>query len=103
MPDFVKVAKVEDIPENMGVCVDLGERKVGLFKHDGAIYAIDDICTHAHAHLSEGEVTGDEVTCPLHFATFNLRTGECTGPPASEDVATYDVRVVGDDVEIEVP
>ena len=102
MGEFVKVAKFEDISENMGVCVELAGRKIGLFKHDGAIYAIDDICSHAHASLSEGEVMGEEVTCPLHFATFNILSGECTGPPATEDLKTYIVRVVGEDIEVEV-
>ena len=102
MSEFVKVAKLDDIPENLGLCVEIGDRKIGLFKHDGAVYAIDDICTHAHASLSEGELMGEEVACPLHFATFNIRTGECTSPPASEDVSTYPVRVIGEDVEIEV-
>ena len=86
----------------MGLCVDVNGTKIGLFKRDGDMYAIDDICPHAHAHLSEGEVMGDEVTCPLHFATFNIRTGECTGPPASEDLKTYNVRVNGEDIEVEV-
>lgn len=102
MGEFIKVAKLHDIPETKGLCVDVKGRKIGLFRIDGAIHAIDDICTHAHASLSEGEVSGEEVACPLHFATFNIRTGECTAPPASEDVKTYPVRVKGEDVEIEV-
>jgi len=102
MGEFVKVAKYDDIDENMGICIEVGGRRIALIKREGMIYAIDDICTHAHAHLSEGEVAGEEIVCPLHFATFNFRTGECTGPPASEDIATYTVRVVGDDVEVEV-
>jgi nitrite reductase/ring-hydroxylating ferredoxin subunit len=40
--------------------------------------------------------------CPLHFATFNIKTGECTGPPADEDLMTYRVRIEGDAIEVEV-
>lgn len=102
MPEFIKVAKVTDIAEGKGMCVDVNGKKIGLFNLAGEVFAIDDICTHAHASLSEGDVTGDEIACPLHFATFNIRTGECTSPPADEDLATYVVRVVGDDIEVEV-
>ena len=102
MPEFIKVAKITDIAEGKGLCVDVNGKKIGLFNLAGEVFAIDDICTHAHASLSEGDVSGDEITCPLHFASFNIRSGECTGPPADEDVATYPVRVMGDDIEIEI-
>ncbi|MCZ6834587.1 MAG: non-heme iron oxygenase ferredoxin subunit [Planctomycetota bacterium] len=102
MGDFVKVAKNDDLEKNKGFCVEVEGKMISLYRQDDCIYAIDDICPHAHAHLSEGVVNGDEVVCPLHFATFNIKTGECTGPPASDDVATYVVRVVGEDVEIQI-
>ena len=102
MSEFVKVAKITDIAAGKGLCVEINGKKIGLFNLAGEVFAIDDICTHAHASLSEGEVSGDEIACPLHFATFNIRTGECTAPPADEDVATFPVRVVGDDIEVEV-
>ena len=98
MPEFTRVASLSEIPENGAICVHLGGTAIGLFRIGGEVFAIGDICPHAHAHLSEGEIMGDEVACPLHFATFNIRTGECTGPPADEDVETYPVRIEGDDV-----
>ena len=82
---------------------DVGGQKVGVFNLGGEFHAIDDICTHAHASLSEGEVDGDEVACPLHFATFNIRTGACTAPPADEDVQTYAVRVEGEEIQVQSP
>ncbi len=102
MPEFIKVAKITDIAEGKGLCVDVNGKKIGLFNLAGEVFAIDDICTHAHAALSEGDVSGDEIACPLHFATFNIRSGECTGPPADEDLATYPVQVVGEDIEVEI-
>ena len=102
MPEFVNVAKITDLAAGESMCVEVNGRKIGLFNLGGTFYAIDNICTHAHAQLSEGEVSGEEVACPLHFATFNIKTGTCTAPPADEDLATYPVRVVGDDIEIEV-
>jgi 3-phenylpropionate/trans-cinnamate dioxygenase ferredoxin subunit len=101
MTDFVKVATTTDIPVGTSRCVTVGDRKIGLFNVDGTIYAINDICTHAEASLTAGHFSGEEVACPLHFATFNVKTGECTSPPADEDVATYPVRINGNDVEVQ--
>jgi len=101
MAEFVKVARLADIAPETAKCVEVGGRKIGLFNLAGVIHAIDDTCPHAHASLSEGDIAGTEVTCPLHYATFDLETGACTGPPAEEDVATYAVRVTDDgDVEL---
>ena len=101
MPEYIKVASIDDVPEDGGLCVEVRGRRIALFRIDGEVFAIDDTCTHAEASLSEGEIAGDEVMCPLHFATFNIRTGACTGPPADEDVRSYSTRIVGGDVEIE--
>jgi 3-phenylpropionate/trans-cinnamate dioxygenase ferredoxin component len=42
------------------------------------------------------------VTCPLHGAKFDVRTGEVLGPPAYDDVVRYAVRVMGTDIEVDV-
>jgi 3-phenylpropionate/trans-cinnamate dioxygenase ferredoxin component len=52
--------------------------------------------------LAEGEIEGYEVTCPWHGARFDVRTGEALCAPAYEDVVSYNVRVIGTDIEIEV-
>ena len=102
MGEFVKVAQVSEIPEGTSRCVEIDGRRIGLFNLGGSIHAIDDTCTHADASLCEGEIQGGEVVCPLHFATFDIRTGACTGAPAYEDVATHEVRVEGDAIEVRV-
>jgi 3-phenylpropionate/trans-cinnamate dioxygenase ferredoxin subunit len=65
-------------------------------------YAVDDECSHAAIPLSEGDVEGCEIECWLHGSRFDLRTGKPTGPPASEPVTIYPVRVDGDDVLVDV-
>ncbi len=102
MSEFIKVARVSDVADQCAKCVHVGEHRIAIYNLGGEFYATDDICTHAYASLSEGSVSGDEVVCPLHFATFNIRTGACTGPPATEDLRTYEVRVNGDDIEVAV-
>jgi nitrite reductase/ring-hydroxylating ferredoxin subunit len=102
MAEFRKIAKIGDIEPDKGKCFEVDGRRIAVFNLGGSYHAIDDMCTHAEASLSEGEVSGDEIMCPLHFATFNIMTGACTGPPADEDVRSYPVRVTGDDIEVEV-
>ncbi len=59
------------------------------------VFAIDDHCSHAEVSLSEGEVSGCEIECWLHGSRFDLRTGEPSGPPAFEPIATYPVHIEG--------
>ena len=102
MSKYVKVATSDEIPEDAGKCVEVRGIRIAIFRLDDTFYAVDDMCTHADASLAEGVKAGDEIVCPLHAATFNIRTGACTGPPADEDLNTYSVRVVDGDIEIEV-
>jgi nitrite reductase/ring-hydroxylating ferredoxin subunit len=102
MAGFVKVAKTEELAPGQGMMVEAGGKKIALFNVNGDYYAIDDTCTHHGGPLSEGELAGREVTCPWHGAVFDVTTGEVLGPPALEGVASYNVRVSGDSVEIEI-
>jgi len=102
MRRLVKIAETTDVPPGTAVAVDLEGRAVALFNVDGRFYAIDDTCTHRGGPLSQGELDGTVVTCPLHGARFEVTTGEVLGPPAARGVGRYDVRVEGEDVKIEI-
>ena len=95
---FVKVADVGELGPGDMKAVEVGAEPVLLVNVDGTIYACDDTCTHALASLSEGDLSGQEIECPLHGAAFNVTTGEVLTPPADENLKTYAVRVEGDDV-----
>jgi nitrite reductase/ring-hydroxylating ferredoxin subunit len=96
------VAKVAAIPPDSAKCVEVDGKRIALFNVGGDFYAIGDECTHEGGPLSEGLLHGEEVECPWHGARFNIKSGRVTLDPASEDVASYTVRVVGEDIEIEV-
>jgi nitrite reductase/ring-hydroxylating ferredoxin subunit len=78
----------------------VGEAEIAVYNVDGAFYATSNICTHAHAFLSEGWLDGDEVECPLHAGRFDVKTGKALCPPVEVDIKTYPVRVVGDEIQI---
>jgi 3-phenylpropionate/trans-cinnamate dioxygenase ferredoxin subunit len=69
---------------------------------DGTFFAINDVCSHEDASLSEGWVYDREIECPRHNSVFDLSTGEATSLPATEPVAVYPIVVDGDDVMITV-
>jgi 3-phenylpropionate/trans-cinnamate dioxygenase ferredoxin subunit len=103
MGQRIKVAETNEVPPGTATTVDLEGQPVALFNIDGTYYAIDDTCTHRGGPLSEGEVEGTIVTCPLHGATFDVTTGYVLGPPASDGVTRYNVEVEGNDIKIEAP
>jgi nitrite reductase/ring-hydroxylating ferredoxin subunit len=100
---FTKVATVQEVPAGKAKQVVVGGKTLALVNVDGTYYAVDDTCPHRGGPLSEGDVEGQELTCPWHGARFDVTTGSHLGPPAPRDVAAYKVQVVGDDVQVDVP
>jgi 3-phenylpropionate/trans-cinnamate dioxygenase ferredoxin subunit len=84
-------------------CVTLEEQPV-LVVHtkDGSVHAVHSICSHAYARLDEGRLRGTRVICPLHGASFDVRTGAVLGAPATMPLASYPVRVVDGRIEVQV-
>ena len=102
MGKFVKVATKSEIADQSAKLLEIEDKRIALFNLGDRFYAIDDTCPHADGPLSEGSIEGEEVECPWHGSRFNIKTGEVTVPPAVENVTRYNVRVTGDDIEVEV-
>lgn len=102
MGRFVKAARRSELPENDGTYVEVEGNRIALFNLHGEIYAVDNDCTHMGGPLSLGRVEKEQVECPWHGSRFDIKTGRVRMFPAKEDVVTYQVRVTGDDVEVEV-
>jgi 3-phenylpropionate/trans-cinnamate dioxygenase ferredoxin subunit len=66
------------------------------------VFAVNDVCSHSDASLSEGDITDFKIECWLHGAEFDLRTGEALTPPAVAPIKTYSVTVDGDSVTVEM-
>jgi 3-phenylpropionate/trans-cinnamate dioxygenase ferredoxin component len=83
--------------------VDAGRRRLCLARsEDGTWYAIGDTCSHQNYSLSQGDVWGMEVECPLHGSRFNLSTGQPDRLPATVPVPTYPVTIRAGEVYVEV-
>lgn len=92
--------KLSDLAENKTVKVELDGRDICVVRQGSEVFAIADLCSHAEASLSEGDVTTGRIECWLHGAEFDLRTGEAVTPPASAPVEIYSVSIEGDTVRI---
>jgi 3-phenylpropionate/trans-cinnamate dioxygenase ferredoxin subunit len=79
--------------------------KIGVFNCAGALYAIEDRCSHDDGPLAEGPFDGNSCTveCPRHGSLFDLTSGRPKTLPAYQPVATYPVTIEDDTVKLEVP
>jgi 3-phenylpropionate/trans-cinnamate dioxygenase ferredoxin subunit len=78
--------------------VEAGGHVIALANVGGEFFAVDDTCSHEEASLSEGGLTGEILVCPRHGARFNVKSGRVLSLPAVRSVASYAVKVDGDDV-----
>lgn len=97
------LARIDDIPEDAPLETGTRERPLALYRVEGKVYCTGNLCTHAEAYLSDGYLEGFEIECPLHGARFDVRTGAALCVPASVDIPVYPVRVIGDEVQADLP
>jgi 3-phenylpropionate/trans-cinnamate dioxygenase ferredoxin subunit len=91
----IELGDLTDLADGEMRCFeDVGEDGIVVCRVDGRLFALDDNCSHADTPLSEGRLRGFTVTCPLHGASFDVRDGSHSGPPAWEGVPCHVVREV---------
>ncbi|MEV0342549.1 Rieske 2Fe-2S domain-containing protein [Nocardia sp. NPDC050713] len=98
MSTGIRVAALADIDVGTGIAV--GKSVTGtaddialLRDEHGAVWALDDTCSHADASLAEGWIEDGHVECPLHASRFCLETGAVDGLPATKGVCPHRVEV----------
>jgi len=99
---FQKVASKDQVPPGSFLSVEVGGEPVAIYNVDGAFYATRDECTHDGGTLSGGTLEGDQVVCPRHGAKFDVTTGEVKALPAFEPVETFELKLEGDDIYVDV-
>ena len=90
-----QVGNVSNITADQPLSVDVNGIAIGIYQVGEEYHAIEDICPHAYAILSEGFIEGCEVECPLHEATFNITNGKLLSGPADRDLQTFPVKTDG--------
>jgi 3-phenylpropionate/trans-cinnamate dioxygenase ferredoxin subunit len=91
--DWIEVCDTSEVARGGALRVDIGEEPIAVWNVDGSYYATQDMCTHEEASLSEGDLWGDVVECPLHGAQFDVTNGTVMSLPAVFPLKTYPVKV----------
>lgn len=98
---FVKICKYSELKEKVGKQFFVDDVEIAVFKVDGRVYALSNICPHQKTHLIyEGEIENDKVLCPIHGWAFELSTGNLAGNRKGLD--SYKVKIIDDDVFVKV-
>lgn len=90
---FVEVCKVDGISEKCATIVSLSGERVAIFRYDGKVSAISNVCQHQNGPLGEGRIIDGCVTCPWHGYQYQPESGAAPAP-FKEKVPTFRVKVV---------
>ena len=94
----VFVCSVSELAPGSMKLIEREEGNLTVYNVDGAFFVTEDRCSHGLASLSQGEIIGDEIECPMHFGSFRIATGEPVAAPCSVAIRTYKVAMDGDQV-----
>jgi nitrite reductase/ring-hydroxylating ferredoxin subunit/DMSO/TMAO reductase YedYZ heme-binding membrane subunit len=94
---FVEVCKVDRISEKCATVISLSGERVAVFRYDGKVSAISNVCQHQNGPLGEGRIIDGCVTCPWHGYQYLPESGAAPAP-FKEKIPTFRVKVVGGSV-----
>lgn len=92
---FVEVGTIEEIPEYRAKIVTISGERVAVFKYEGKISAVSNVCQHQNGPLGEGKIIDGCITCPWHGFQYLPESG-ASPPPFAEEIPTFDVKLIGD-------
>ena len=96
-----RVARVADVPEDRGLQVEIGERKIVLLHANGQLRAFQGECPHAGAPLADGALCNGRLICPWHKAAFRVEDGALCEPPALDSLKRYPLELRGEEVWVD--
>lgn len=96
------VANADELGDDEALGVRVGEVPIAIVRAGGALHAVNNVCTHQYALLSDGYVEDGCIECPLHQGRFELTTGKALCAPVSEPIQVYPVKVEGGRILVEL-
>ena len=94
MPAFQKVANMKDLKEARLLRVDVEGKPIVLAVVQGNVHAMDAVCSHEGGPLEDGSLEGYELTCPWHYAVFDVRNAKVSEQTVwATDLQSYSVKV----------
>lgn len=89
---WVYVCKVEEIASDRAKMVDVDGERIAVFKYDGKLSAVHNVCKHQQGPLGEGKIIDGCITCPWHGYQYHPHDG-CSPAPFTEKLATYALKL----------
>lgn len=102
MTQLFEIATIEEVPLGRAKACVVNGRTIALYHTNEGFFATDNTCPHRGGPLAEGDLLGNEITCPWHFWGFDVVSGVCVGNPEIS-VASHEVTVEGDRILVKVP
>lgn len=99
---FLKVGTLAQLPPDSVMEVMVGDQPYAVCHAGGAIRALSGVCIHRGGPLGQGQIHDGFVVCPYHLWEFDCTTGEYDYD-ATKRVPTFEVKVEGEDIYIQVP
>lgn len=96
---FIFACRVGEIRENRARIVHVAGERVAVFRYDGKISAVSNVCQHQNGPLGEGKIIDGCITCPWHGYQYRPQDG-CAPAPFQEKIPTFNVRLKNDEVWI---
>lgn len=99
---FTKIATLGELPPGTLIEVIHDGEPYAVCNVAGRIRALTGECPHHGGPLGQGTLEGPMITCPWHGWQFDSAQGTCIfGDDLA--IATYEVRIEGDDVLADLP
>ncbi|MGD0319097.1 MAG: non-heme iron oxygenase ferredoxin subunit [Nitrososphaerales archaeon] len=102
MGEFVPAIKASELAEGTMLTLDLKGVHLLLARIGGEVSALSGTCTHEDADLGLGFIIEERVVCPLHLSQFDLRTGQVLNPPAIAPLRSFNLKIEGETIFVEV-
>lgn len=99
--EWLYVCDVNEITEDDPKSTEAEGVKIGVFQVEDSYFAIENVCPHAYALLTDGFIEEGNVECPLHEAIFDIRSGKTLGGPVERDLCTFPLKVENDKIYIQ--
>ncbi|HEX7831649.1 MAG TPA: Rieske 2Fe-2S domain-containing protein [Thermoanaerobaculia bacterium] len=101
MTEFLEVAMTDDVPLGRAIARNVGGQTIAIYHTAKGFFATDNTCPHRGGPLAEGDLIGDEITCPWHLWGFDVTTGLCAGNQEIA-VATHELRIDGERILVKL-
>ena len=101
--ELIALMPIAELRDGERRAVSVDGREVLLFSIGGNVYAVENRCSHGSSRFDAGRLRGFQITCPLHGARFDVRTGRCEAAPATKPIRSFAVVLEGGKINIVKP